>query len=134
VWLGRLPTGREFAAGKFSALFDITAELPAPNGIARYDACPCLDLTIPATETLLDAARRIEAMRGRGPVLVSCALGYSRSAAAVAAWLLLSGRAESVDAAIALLRRRRPQIALGPAWRSVLAEVGQLIEGSRNGR
>lgn len=130
IWLGRQPNDREFAAGRFSALFDLTAELPAPNGTPRYDSSPCLDMSIPPAGTLVDAAHRIEAMRGRGPVLVACALGYSRSAAAVAAWLLVSGRAASVEEAIALLRQRRPQIVLGSAWQNVLTEVEQLIKGA----
>src|SRR5439155_27179801 len=62
------------------------------------------------------------------PTLVCCALGYSRSAAAVAAWMTASETASSIDESITLLRARRPQIALSPAyltrleqWRSVRA-------------
>jgi protein-tyrosine phosphatase len=45
-------------------------------------------------------------------VLVCCALGYSRSACAVAAWLLASGRARDVDAAIATVRAARQLVVL----------------------
>jgi hypothetical protein len=40
------------------------------------------------------------AARRQATVLVCCALGYSRSAAAVAAWLLRTGRAEHADEAV----------------------------------
>ena len=50
---------------------------------------------------------RDRAVRARGPVLVCCALGYSRSACAVAAWLLATGRAATVDAALARVRAAR---------------------------
>ena len=63
------------------------------------------------------------ALRQHGPLLVCCALGYSRSACAVAAWLIGSGRAASVDEALALLQRARPQIVLGPAHREALARL-----------
>jgi protein-tyrosine phosphatase len=45
-------------------------------------------------------------------VLVACALGYGRSAAAVTAWLVATGRAATPEAAIVRLRKIRPRIAL----------------------
>jgi hypothetical protein len=132
VWLGRLPgsdaDARAFIASPCTALFDLTAELPAPAFVQHYDALPSLDLTPLPARTLLAAARRIEALREQGEVLVACALGYSRSAAAVAAWLRWSGRAGSMDEALALLRERRPQVVLGPAWRQRLEEAECLMQ------
>jgi len=43
---------------------------------------------------------------------VFCALGYSRSAAAVAAWLIASGETPSFDQAVEFIRARRPSIVL----------------------
>ncbi|WP_312647450.1 dual specificity protein phosphatase family protein, partial [Stenotrophomonas sp.] len=54
----------------------------------------------------------IERLRAQGPLLVCCALGYSRSAASVAAWLLRSGRATDAAAAVAIVRTARPSIVL----------------------
>ena len=48
----------------------------------------------------------------RKPVLVCCALGYSRSASAVVAWLLMTRRAASYDEAVAMVRKARPSIVL----------------------
>lgn len=121
VWLGRLPTADDMRRGGFAALFDLTAELPAPSGEWRYDHLPWLDLVPPRTAELAVAAERIEALRRPGPLLVCCALGYSRSASAVAAWLLRTGRADSVAAAEAVLRVQRPEIVIAPAHRAALA-------------
>jgi protein-tyrosine phosphatase len=70
---------------------------------------------VPAPEQLREAAEAIERLRAQGPLLVCCALGYSRSAASVATWLLRSGRAGDAEAAVAIVRAARPGIVLGTA-------------------
>ncbi len=45
-------------------------------------------------------------------LLVCCALGYSRSAAAIAVWLVDTGRSADMAAAIERIRRLRPAIVL----------------------
>jgi membrane-associated phospholipid phosphatase len=127
VWLGRLPTSIEMCAGRFAALCDLCAELPAPRGYWRYAGHAWLDLVVPEADQLLAAARSIESLRGRGPVLVACALGYSRSAAAVATWLCLSGRCPDMACALALLAERRPTVVINDALRQRLQEVGQRL-------
>ncbi|QNH14381.1 phosphatase PAP2/dual specificity phosphatase family protein [Xanthomonas sp. SI] len=119
VWLGRLPGRGERAA--FAAVVDVCAELSLRDAGAHDRTVPMLDLVAPPAQALRDAAAAIEAARRHGPVLVCCALGYSRSAAAVATWLLLSGRAADLDAALALLRARAARIVLGPAQRDAIA-------------
>lgn len=123
VWLGRLPSPRDMHSGGFFALCDLAAELPAPRGNWHYVGLPWLDLVAPNASQLAEAARHIESLRVHGRVLVCCALGYSRSACAVAAWLLLTRRAADVDAALVLLRSRRPQLVLGPMHRAALSEL-----------
>jgi membrane-associated phospholipid phosphatase len=118
VWLGRAPWPR--AALDFARIVDLCAELP---GVPRSRAIPMLDLIVPAPELLARAAAEIEQARIAGRVLVCCALGYSRSAAAVAAWLLTSGRAPSVDAAITEIRRIRPRIVLDADTRKAIAQA-----------
>jgi protein-tyrosine phosphatase len=39
------------------------------------------------------------------------------------AWLLITGRAETVEAAEAILRARRPHVVLSQAHRAVLVEL-----------
>ncbi len=123
VWLGRLPDSRAMQAVGFRALLDLTAELPAPKGDWAYMQIPWLDLVPPDSARLEEAAAAIEALRQHGPVLVCCALGYSRSASAVAAWLLATGRANSVESALAILQRARPRVVLSPQHRHALARI-----------
>lgn len=118
VWLGRVPGAGE--RGAFAAIVDCSAELSLPAWREGDAVRPMLDLVAPTPAQLGEAAQDIERLRARGEVLVCCALGYSRSAAAVAAWLLRSGRARSLEAAIDTLRRARPAIVLGPAHRRAL--------------
>ncbi|MEB0106462.1 phosphatase PAP2/dual specificity phosphatase family protein [Pseudomonas sp. MH9.3] len=118
VWLGRIPTAAE--QGSFSAVVDLCAELPInPQGRA-YQCIPVLDLIAPTPAECRHAAEAIERLRVSGPLLVCCALGYSRSATAVAAWLLHSGRAATVDQALAIIRTARPEVVLHPAHREAL--------------
>lgn len=121
VWLGRMPRARDMHAHGMQALCDLTAELPAPQGGWGYANLPWLDLTAPSPEQLFEAARQIEAFRKQGRVLVCCALGLSRSACAVAAWLLVTGRADNLGQAIEIIRRQRPAIVLGSPHREALA-------------
>jgi protein-tyrosine phosphatase len=122
LWLGRLPTAREFAAwaearGGKVGLFDLTAELPAPAlpGTAVYDNFPCLDLASIPAHALTESTLRIERLRSAAPeIWIACALGCARSAIAVAAWAYQTGRTATAEDALALLRRSHPQIALGP--------------------
>ena len=79
----------------------------------------------PDSARLREAAELVELLRsqGRSQVLVACALGISRSAAVVAAWLCLTGRAATVDAACDWVRQARPQVRLSPAWRECIARA-----------
>jgi membrane-associated phospholipid phosphatase len=116
VWLGRAPWPR--AARDFAEIVDLCAELRAGSR-----AVPMLDLVTPTPEKLARAAAEIELARAEGRVLACCALGYSRSAAAVAAWLLTTGRAASVDEAVAEIRRARPRIVLDIGARAAIAQA-----------
>ncbi|MBC3299622.1 phosphatase PAP2/dual specificity phosphatase family protein [Pseudomonas sp. SWRI18] len=118
VWLGRIPTASEQES--FKAIVDMCAELPInPQGRA-YQSIPVLDLIAPTPAECLQAAQAIERMRCNGPLLVCCALGYSRSATAVAAWLLHTARAATIEDALAIIRTARADVVLHPAHREAL--------------
>ena len=126
VALGRLPD-RAVAAG-YSTVIDLCAELPRPPGHAsagpgQWRAFPTLDLVAPEPDLLRAAAAAIEDGRARGPVLVCCALGLSRSAAALATWLVAHGHADSVAAAVQHIRRARPRVVLGDATKAAIARA-----------
>jgi hypothetical protein len=125
VWLGRIPSfvfsTDELQSSPFAAVVDLCAELPLDARAVAYRSLPVLDLTPPDVEQCREAARAIEQLRQHGPLLVCCALGYSRSATAVAAWLLHTGRARDVDAAIEHIQEARPHIILHAEHRLLLA-------------
>ena len=117
VWLGRIPTSAELERGGFEGVVDLTCEMTVDPGRATYVNIPVLDLTLPDRAALGAAVEAIERLRPRGRVLVCCALGVSRSAVAVAAWLVATGRAPDAETALVRVRAARPQIVLGDAHR-----------------
>jgi protein-tyrosine phosphatase len=123
VWLGRMPTPPELDRGAFTAIVDMTCELPIDPSGRDYVNLPVLDLTLPDSDTLRAAAEAIERLRGNGRVLVCCALGVTRSAIAVAGWLVATGRARDAETALARVSEARPQIVLGDAHRARIATM-----------
>jgi protein-tyrosine phosphatase len=123
IWLGRFPAAGDVAACGARSWLDVTAELPArADDPASYRLVPLLDLVPPTVEELGQAVALLDSLAPRRPTLVACALGYSRSAIVVAAWALASGRAADTPAAIALVERARPGVALSAMHRARLAE------------
>ncbi len=133
VWLGHLPSASEMRLGGYNGLCDLTAELAAPTGPWRYAGLPWLDLVPPDHEQLLAAAKTIAEMRiqCRGRIRVACALGYSRSAMAVIAWLRYSGQAASLSIAVARVRAQRPGVVLSAAHMEALATFEQHLAQSQ---
>ena len=123
--LGRLPTEAERNAHQVRAVVDMTAELPCAVQCARYTNVPQLDLTQPTVDQIDRAVTAIDAAYAEGPVLVCCALGFSRSAIAVAAWLVASGRARDHAEAIAQIRRARPAVVFHPPHLAALERFAQ---------
>jgi membrane-associated phospholipid phosphatase len=125
VWFGRRLSSREarqLVRDGFTAALDLTAEFSAPAALLElsYLNIPILDLAAPPVGPLQRAVQFIQQESHRGKVYVYCALGYSRSACVIAAYLLASRRAESVNEAITLVRRARPRIVINHMHRDVL--------------
>jgi hypothetical protein len=121
VSIGRVPGRGDFERSPFAGVVDLSAEMSfAHAGDRHYRSVAVLDLTVPSAGELREAVEAIETARAKGPVLVCCALGYSRSAAAVAAWLLTTRRASSVDEAMSMIRNARPSIVLKHEHAAVL--------------
>jgi membrane-associated phospholipid phosphatase len=108
VWIGRIPLHPQDIPDGVKTIIDLCAEVPCRTNKVNYMCLPALDLVPLDAHELAVAAAAINDAAQHGPVLVCCALGYSRSASAVAAWLITSGQAETVEAAVARLQRARP--------------------------
>jgi signal transduction histidine kinase len=92
VFCGRLLTKREARAVRsmgVTGVLDLTAEHAETRAFLgiEYLNVPVLDLTSPSREQLDAAVAFIVKHAGRGGVYVHCALGISRSVAAVAAYI-----------------------------------------------
>lgn len=104
--------------------FEVTGRenLPAePPFIMIANHCSHLDAL--ALAGALRGAAAIEERRPFGQILVCCARGYSRSAAAAATWLLATGRTTSAEDAVAQIRLVRPHIVLDGAALSAIADA-----------
>jgi hypothetical protein len=127
VWIGRRLTdaeAREVVRKGVTAALDLTAGFPesAPLAALRYLNIQLLPLTVPSLEQLREAVRFVQDESRRGIVYVHGALGYSRSVGVVAAYLLSSGLAESVEDAVERVRSMIPQTLLDPTWMQRLHE------------
>ncbi|SIS96568.1 phosphatase PAP2/dual specificity phosphatase family protein [Neptunomonas antarctica] len=129
VWLGRIPDARE--AKRYAGLMDMCAELP----VTVADGCdyrylPVLDLTPLTPEQCWQAARIIDGLVNADsqPILVFCALGYSRSSVALMAWLLLTEQAKNPEHAKLIIEHARPQVVIKPYHLEMLNEMVFLPE------
>ncbi len=127
VILGRRLNERESeeaARAGVTAVLDLTAEYPESRRFRSlpYRNVQILDLTVPSLEQLDEAVDFVRAEAGRGTVYVHCALGYSRSACVVAAYLLAEGQAGTVEEAVARVQAARPKVVMSP---NVMAALRQ---------
>lgn len=127
VWIGRTLNNREaqtaVRAG-VTAVLDLTSEFSEAKSFRAvcYRNIPILDLTAPTFDQLQEMAAFIADQSKMGIVYVHCKIGYSRSAAAVAAYLLQSGAADNVENAIAKLRAVRPSLIVRPEIMTALSD------------
>jgi len=123
LWLGRFPS-RDRLKG-VGRVVDLTAELARPRWAkdVAWQSFPCLDLVAPDPAVLRRAADAIGSIAPGEPVMVCCALGYGRSVATIAAWMV--GRhADSAEDGVARLRALRPRLAIGPSQLAAIAAAG----------
>ena len=114
VHLGRFP--KESEIKNFAAIIDMTGEMLAPqHENLDWKSFPVLDLTPPSNQSLNDAAQAIQMTQEKGRLLVCCALGFQRSAAALAVWLVRSGHAKNAADAIELIALTGRPVHLDPA-------------------
>ena len=81
-----------------------------------------LDL-LPSTKAQIIAATdALDRQLQQGPVLLCCALGYSRSASVALAWRIRC-RGASFAEALQWLQQRKPECVIKPAHRHVLERL-----------
>jgi predicted protein tyrosine phosphatase len=137
VWIGCKLTDRKantaIRAG-VTAVLDLSAEFSEarPFRTIIYKDIPILDLTAPSSGQLSEMASFIAEQSRSGIVYVHCKIGYSRSAAAVAAYLIMSGEAADLEEALAMLRKARPSIVIRPEVISALSEFEGQLRFSNN--
>jgi protein-tyrosine phosphatase len=126
IWIGRLLRKREateaIEAG-VTAVLDLSAEFPEaePFRSVCYRNISILDLTAPTIAQLEEMAGFIAEHSRSGIVYIHCKIGYSRSAAAVAAALISTGQVRGVEEALVRLRQVRPSIVIRPEILSALS-------------
>ena len=132
VWIGRVLSDHE-AEGAVSqgvtAVLDLSVAFNEaapfrPGGAIAYLHLPVLDLTAPTPAQRTAAVTFIQRhVDSGGIVYVHCKIGFSRSVAAVGAWLTATGRATSADAAIQQIRTARPAVVVRPEIRAFLEDT-----------
>jgi membrane-associated phospholipid phosphatase len=123
---GRLNRAKaqHLAAQGITAVLDLTPECREPRWpvSVEYKNLQVLDLTLPSEDQLREGVKFIKDHAGAGTVYVHCALGFSRSAGVLAAYLLDSSAASTAEEAIEMIRRVRPQIVVTPQWTKLLRQ------------
>jgi protein-tyrosine phosphatase/membrane-associated phospholipid phosphatase len=132
--LGCRSANKALCSGVVSVL-DLSAEFSEAKPFRKinYRNIPVLDLTAPTQAQLLEVSKFIGNHSRNGAVYVHCKIGYSRSAAAVAAYLIMSEKVKTAEEAFAMIRRVRPSVVIRPEVRSALSEFEHRVRFSPGG-
>ncbi|MFT0213198.1 phosphatase PAP2/dual specificity phosphatase family protein [Pseudomonas sp. F1_0610] len=119
LYLGSYPQ-----QGQFVGVLDLCAEYAASDKVTTtyYRTVPMLDLLAPSVEQLDQAVNALAELHHQGDTLVHCALGLSRSAVVVAAYLWQQDKTQSMDALIQQLKSKRANVLLAEAHLTLLAD------------
>ena len=120
VYLGRIASHNTLQTKRIVSIVDFCAELPIGQFNGYYSLIPVLDMAPLSIKQCQLAAETIDQFQKQGSVLVCCALGYSRSATAVIAWLLLTKRAANVEDAITKVKTARCSVVISSKQKALL--------------
>jgi hypothetical protein len=131
LWLGcRLWPRDEKQLPQIFAVLDLTAEFAEVTFLQKaphYLCVPVLDTTAPTIEELRHGIEFLQTHLSQGAVYVHCALGHGRSATFVAAYLLKSSQAQTLEEALTRLKTVRPGVDLHSPQQSLLEEYFQSL-------
>ena len=115
-----------------ASVLDLSAEFSEAKPFRKinYLNIPVLDLTAPTQAQLVEMSEFIANESRNGGVYVHCKIGYSRSAAAVTAYLVMSGKAKTAKEAFAMIRRVRPSVVIRPEVVSAMSEFEHRVRSS----
>ena len=127
LWLGRRVAADELPPGT-ALVVDLTSEFSPPRrllqGGRRYVCVPALDGTVPDESAAREALGLVaEVARAGGTVYIHCARGFGRSAAMVAAVLIIRGECRDVDEAQQRLSKLRPGVRLNSRQREFVKKL-----------
>lgn len=110
----RIHVGSVLAAPHYQAMVDVCAEYPLRHCPPLCVCIPLLDMVPPDPAALRLAADELHQLLQQQPhpVLVACALGYSRSVAVIVTYLLRHGAYNNLQDAIHCVQQARPQLVL----------------------
>jgi protein-tyrosine phosphatase len=135
IWIGGKlgchAANKALCSGVVSVL-DLSVEFSEAKPFRRinYRNIPVLDLTAPTQAQLVEMSKFIGNHCRNGVVYVHCKIGYSRSAAAVAAYLLMSGKVKTAEEAFAMIRRVRPSVVIRTEVLYALSEFEHRLRSS----
>jgi protein-tyrosine phosphatase len=131
--LGCRSAKKALCSGVLSVL-DLTAEFSETKPFLKinYHNVPVLDLTAPSQAQLVEMSKFIGDNSRNGVVYVHCKIGYSRTAAAIAAYLIMSGEVDTAKEAFAMIRQARPSVVIRPEVVSALFQFEREVRSSRN--
>ncbi|WP_392552759.1 phosphatase PAP2/dual specificity phosphatase family protein [Orbus wheelerorum] len=132
LYLGRIPGRNTLKNNHFNTIIDLCAELSMPLYNGNYTLIPVLDMTTPSLDDCQKGVDAINKGMMTGNVLVCCALGYSRSATIILAWLLSNGIAKQLDDAIKILKKARPHSVINDRQLEVLTQWVILLHDKDN--
>jgi protein-tyrosine phosphatase len=138
IWIGGklgVRSAKEALSSGVVSVLDLSAEFSEAKPFRKinYRNIPVLDLTAPTHAQLVEMSEFIGNHSRIGVVYVHCKIGYSRSAVAVAAYLITSGKAQTADEAFATIRRVRPSIVVRPEVRAAIFEFEHRVRFSPGG-
>ena len=135
VYLGRIASHNTLQTKRIVSIVDFCAELPIGQFNGYYSLIPVLDMTPLSIKQCQLAAETIDQFQKQGSVLVCCALGYSRSATAVIAWLLLTKRAANVEDAITKVKTARCSVVISSKQKALLINwFNRISKENSNGK